>query len=170
VDASRPGAASLDDLASLRGEIEGIAQEVGGAAQPGELTPSFAFGIPSGLEVKAAAILTSIRDTLAKLAPATTVETVRDGRTARTVLHYSGRAASVWSGGTTQELLDAHLDSLRSTYAFRAAVVALLAAVGNALLAISAAAANPLKLWHAVRSAEALKAAVDRLAEAVAQG
>jgi hypothetical protein len=40
-------------------------------------------------------------------------------------------------------------------------------AAGNAVVAISIAVGNPLTVWHAINSAEALKSAVDRLATAV---
>lgn len=110
----------------------------------------------------------SIKETLAKLAPVAHFETTVDGFTAKTVISYSGFAASVWSSGTTWELVDAHLESLQRAYAFRSAVAAVVAAVGNAVVAISIAVGNPLTVWHAVKSAEALKLAVDRLAASVA--
>ena len=168
-------AADLKELAALRGEVEEIARDA--RRIPAEPTGapsamSYSFGILGGMassaEEKVAAIVESIKETLAKLAPVAHFETTVDGFTARTVVSYSGFAASVWSSGTTAGLVAAHLESLRRVYAFRAAVTAVVAAVGNAVVAISIAVGNPLTVWHAIRSAEALKSAVDRLAAAVA--
>jgi hypothetical protein len=170
--------ASPGELTSLLGEIEGIARDAANPApEPaafaiGSAPVSYAFGLTSSIESKAAAIVASIQQTLASLAPVATFETSRDGFTARTVLNYSGRAISVWSTGPNgtpaEDFVGAHLATLQRAYAFRSAVVQVIAAVGNALAAISLAVANPLTVRHAVRSAEALKAAVDRLAKAVA--
>ena len=75
-------------------------------------------GIASSAEEKVAAIVESIKETLAKLAPVAHFETTLDGFTAKTVINYSGFAASVWSSGTTTELVDAHLESLRGFMPF----------------------------------------------------
>ena len=164
-------AADLEELAALRGEVEEIARGAGRIspeAAEGVSGVSYSFGFVSSAEEKVVAIGESIKETLAKLAPVAHFETTVGGFTAKTVMNYSGIAASVWSSGTTVELVAAHLESLRKVYAFRAAVTAVVAAVGNAVVAISIAVGNPLTVWHAVKSAEALKAAVDRLAAAVA--
>jgi hypothetical protein len=168
-------AAGLDGLAALRGEVDEIARDAGrippGAAE-GIGAASYSFGIFASAEAKVAAIFQSIQQavgqTLAQLAPVAQFETTVGGFTARTVVNYSGFAASAWSSGATAELAAAHLASLRRIYAFRAAAAAVVAAVGNAVVAISIAVGNPLTVWHAVKSAEALKAAVERLAAAVA--
>jgi molybdopterin-binding protein len=149
-------ATGLDELASLRGEIEEITR---GA--------SHSFGIVSSAEEKIVAIVESINQTLTKLALVADFETTVDGFTAKTVITYSGSAASVWSTRTTAKLVDAHLVSLQRVYAFRAAVTAVVAAVGNAVVAISIAVGNPLTVWRAIKSAETLKSAVDRLAAVV---
>jgi molybdopterin-binding protein len=169
----------VGELASLRNEVEGIARDArqvrldsGGQV----VATSYSLGVVGGIltapQEKIVAIVDAIKDsvkeTLAKLAPVAHFETTVDGFTAKTAINYSGFAVSVWSGGTTWELVDAHLESLRTAYAFRAAVTGVVAAVGNALVAISIAVGNPLTVWHAVKSAEALKLAVDRLAASVA--
>jgi hypothetical protein len=161
----------LDELASLRSEVEGIDREARLAAPESAghaAALSYSIGVWSSAEDNLVAIVESIKETLAKLTPVASFETSRDGFTARTVINYSGQAVSVWSSGTTLDLADAHLESLQGAYAFRASVVRVIAAVGNAVVAISIAVANPLTVWHAVKSAEALKPAVDRLAAAVA--
>ncbi len=168
-------AADLEELAALRGEVEEIARGVGQtpaepSGAPSAMSYSFGVlgGIASSAEEKVAAIVGSIKETLAKLAPVAHIETTVDGFTAKTVVNYSGFAASVWSSSTTTQLVDAHLESLRRVYAFRSAVTAVVAAVGNAVVAISIAVGNPLTVWRAIKSAEALKSAVDRFAAAVA--
>jgi hypothetical protein len=118
-------------------------------------------------------IVTSVRATLAKLTPVYTLETSRDGLTVRTVIQYTGRVASVWSQGNASSpaaavLAAAHLDSLQRTYALRIAFAGAIAAVGNTLVGISMAMANPLTALHALASAKALKLALERLAAAVA--
>jgi hypothetical protein len=171
-------AADLEELAALRREIEEIAR--GAGQNPGDASgPADAMsyssgpgggigGIVSSAEEKVAAIVDSIETTLAKLAPVAHFQTTCDGFTAKMVISYSGFAASVWSSGTTAELVDAHLKSLQEAYAFRTAVTAVVAAVGNAVVAISIAVGSPLTVWHAIKSVEALKSAVERLAAAVA--
>ena len=165
----------LEDVNSLRGEIDGIAHDARrAAAETGEGAAgnagamSYSLGIFSSPESTVAAIVDSIRETLSKLAPVATFETSREGFTARTVINYSGRAVSVWCVNPSSELVDAHLSSLQNAYLFRAAVAGVIAAVGNALVSISIAVANPLTALQALRSAEALKRAVGRLAAAVA--
>lgn len=163
--------AGLEDLAALRVEIEqiaGSASQLSAAPVGPPSAISYSFGIVSSAEDKIVAIVSSIRQTLATLAPVAHFETTIDGFTARTVIDYSGFAASVWSTGTTAKLVSTHLESLHQAYAFRAAVIAILAAVGNAVVAISIAIGNPLTFGRAINSAEALKSAVDRLAAAVA--
>lgn len=166
--------ADLGELAALRGEIEEIARGAGqipadSIESPGAVNYAFGLGgIVSSAEEKIVAIVDAIKQTLAELAPVAHFETTVDGFTAKTVINYSGFAASVWSSGTTASLVDEHLKSLQQAYAFRAAVTAVVAAVGNAVAAISIAVGNPLTVWHAIKSAEALKSAVDRLSAAVA--
>ena len=165
----------VEELASLRSEVEAIARDArqvpldyGGQAAAMSYSLGAVGGILAAPQEKIVAIVDSIKETLAKLAPVAHFETTVDGFTAKTVINYSGFAASAWSSGTTWELVDAHLESLRRAYAFRTAVTGVVAAVGNAVVAISIAVGNPLTVWHAVKSAEALKAAVDRLAASVA--
>jgi hypothetical protein len=168
-------ASQVEELASLRGEVEAIARDArqlpldsGGQAAAMSYSLGVVGGILTAPQEKIVAIVDSIKETLAKLAPVAHFETTVDGFTAKTVINYSGFAASVWSSGTTWELVDAHLESLRRAYAFRAAVAGVVAAVGSAVVAISITVGNPLMVWHAVKSAEALKLAVDRLAASVA--
>jgi hypothetical protein len=164
-------AADLEELAALRRQIEEIARGAEQVpAEPAEApaTTSYSFGIVSSAEEKIVAIVHSINQTLVELAPVAHFQTTVDGFTAKTVINYSGAAALVWSAGSTAKLVDAHLESLQQVYAFRAAVTAVVAAVGNAIVAISIAVGNPLTVWRAIKSAEALKSAVDRLAAAVA--
>jgi hypothetical protein len=164
-------AAEIEELAALRSEVEQITRGTGQLSEdsPGRADAmSFSFGIVASTEEKVVAIFESIKQTLAELAPVAHFQTTVDGFTAKTVINYSGFAASVWSTDTTAGLVDAHLESLRRIYAFRAAVTAVVAAVGNAVVAISIAVGNPLTVWHAIESAEALKSAVDRLAAVVA--
>jgi hypothetical protein len=164
-------AAALDELAALRGEIEEIAWRAGQIpAEPtGDPYPTnYFFGIASSAEDKIAAISESVTETLARLGPVAHFETTVDGFTAKTVIHYSGLAASVCSIGAPPGLAVAHLESLQRVYSFRAGVTEVVAAVGNAVVAISIAMANPATAWHGVKAAEALKTAVDRLAPLVA--
>lgn len=174
-------ASQIEDLTSLRSEIEGIERDARlGAAAPTEegtaggagLSYSFyssgvSFGIFSSPESTVAAIEKSIRETLATLAPVATFETSQGGFAARTAINYSGRADSVWSGSLSPELVEGHMSTLKRAYAFRAAVVGVIAATGSALASISVAVANPLTALQALRSAQALKLAVERLAAAV---
>ena len=165
----------LEDVNSLGREIDGIAHDArrtaseaaqGAAGNPVALSYSLeSFSSP---ESTVAAIVDSIREALLKLAPVATFETSREGFTARTVINYSGRAVSVWCVDLSSELVNAHLSSLQRAYLFRAAVAGVIASVGNALVSISIAVANPLTVLQALRSAEALKRAVERLAAAVA--
>ena len=166
--------AQIEDLTSLRGEIEGIERgaRLGAAAPTQEGTGggaglSYSLGIFSSPESTVAAIEKSIRETLATLAPVATFETSQDGFAARTAINYSGRADSVWSGPLSPELVEAHMSTLKRAYAFRAAVVGVIAATGSALASISIAVANPLTALQALRSAQALKLAVERLTAAV---
>jgi hypothetical protein len=164
-------ASGVEDLVALRDEVQEIAREA--RHLPLDSTGSYAelnysFGIVLSAEEKIVAIFDSIKQTLLMLAPVAHFETTIDGFTARTAINYSGYAASVWSSGTTASLVDAHLESLEGAYAFRAAAAAVVASVGNAVVAISIAVSNPLTVWHAVKSAEALKQAVNRLAAEVA--
>lgn len=171
----------LDALKQLRVEIEGIDSAARNPAASAPIEPdaalSYSFGLfssispVSGAEQTVAEILASVRAVLAKLAPVATIETSRDGVTARTVVHYTGRADSAWSSTTSSEpvsvLAGAHLDSLGKTYALRVASVGALGAVGGALASISLAVANPLTVLHALASAKALKQALERLVAAV---
>jgi len=164
-------AAGLEELGALRGEIDEIARgarQISAEPAGAPFLMSYSFGIASSAEERITAIVESIKQTLAELAPIANLQTTVDGFTAKTVINYSGFAASVWSTGTTVGLIDAHLESIERAYALRAAVTAVVAAVGNAIVAISIAVANPLTLCHATHSAEALKSAVDRLAAAFA--
>ena len=83
---------------------------------------SYSLGVVGGIltapQEKIVAIVDSIKETLAKLAPVAHFETTVDGFTAKTVINYSGFAASVWSSGTTWELVDAHLGSLERGVCF----------------------------------------------------
>ena len=106
----------LEDLNSLRGEIDLIAQdarraapETGEGAAGNAGVMSYSLGIFSSPESTVTAIVDSIRETLSKLAPVATFETSREGFTARTVINYSGRAVSVWCVNPSSELVDAHL-------------------------------------------------------------
>lgn len=173
--------AQIEDLASLRGEIEGIERDarlgsvtpaLEGAGGEAGLSYSFyssdsSFGIFSSPESTVAAIEKSIRETLATLAPVATFETSQEGFAARTAINYSGRADSVWSGPLVPGLVNAHMSTVKRAYAFRAAAVGVIAAAGSALASISVAVANPLTALHALRSAQALKLAVERLEAAV---
>ncbi len=166
---------ALEELTSLRGDVEEIARgarQIPPDSAEHAAAMSYSFGnvggIISSAEEKVAAILKSIKETLAELAPVASFETTVGGFTVKTVINYSGFAASVWSSGTTTELVDAHLKSLQEAYAFRTAATTVVAAVGNAAVAISIAVGNPVTVWHAVKSAEALKVAVERFATAVA--
>ena len=171
----------LDALKQLRVEIEGIDSAARNPAASAPMEPdaalSYSFGLfsrvspVSGAEQTVAGIVASVRAVLAKLAPVATIETSRDGVTARTVVHYTGRADSVWSSTTSSELAssiaDAHLHSLEKIYALRVATVGAIGAVGGALASISIAVANPLTVLHALASAKALKQALERLVAAV---
>jgi len=167
-------------LIQLRAEIEGIgrtASQSGAAAMEPEGGLSYSFGLFSGLssvagaEQTVAEIVASVHAVLSKLTPIATIESCRDGMTARTVVHYVGRAESVWSNltwsGPASEFADVHMASLQKTYALRAAFVGAIGAVGSALAAISLAVANPLTVLHALASARALKQALERLLAAV---
>jgi hypothetical protein len=171
----------LDALTLLRAEIEGIDRASRNPAATALAAPdaalSYSFGLFSSIsplsyaEQTVAEIVASVREVLAKLAPVATIETSMDGMTARTVVYYTGRAASVWSNAPSSELAivvaGAHLDSLGKTYALRVAFVGAIGAVGGALASISLAVANPLTVLHALASAKALKQALDRLVAAV---
>jgi len=175
----------LDALRLLRAEIEGIGRATLNPAVAAAMEPatelSYSLGLFSSVspvsgrfsnpEQTVAEIVASVREVLARLAPVATIETSRDGMTARTVVLYTGRAASVWSNITSSELAsvlaDAHLESLGKTYALRVAFVGAIGAVGGALASISLAVANPLTLLHALASTKALKQALERLVAAV---
>lgn len=169
---------------ALRSEIEGIERTVGApaasaCAQP-ESALSYSFGVFSDVSSLAstnqtvADILTSVRETLAKLAPVCTLETSLDGLTVRSVIQYSGSVVSVWgqdkasSSAAAADLAAIHIASLQKTYALRIAFAGAIAAAGSALVAISVAVANPLTALHALASAKALKQALDHLSAAVA--
>jgi hypothetical protein len=165
----------LAALTALRAEIERIdraTREPAAAAEPRmDAAMSYSFGMFSGPEQTIAEIVASVHTTLARLTPVTTLETSKHGLTARTVINYTGRAASVWSNSPSSELAallsGAHLDSLQKSYALRAAFAEAIAAVGSTLVSISVAVANPLTVLHALASANALKQALERLAIAV---
>jgi hypothetical protein len=161
----------------LRAEIEGIDRT---ARNPGSIAPaepgtglSYSLGLFSGIspissaEQTVAEIVAAVRAVLAKLAPVASIETSRNGMTARTVVLYTGRAASAWSSTSSSELAGAHLDSLGKTYALRVAFVGAIGAVGGTLASISLAVSNPLTVLHALASAKALKQALERLVAAV---
>ena len=167
----------LDAMRMLRAESEGIdsatRNPAGSAGMKPDAALSYSFGLFSGIspisgaEQTVAEIVASVRAVLAKLVPVATIETSRDGMTARTVVLYTGRAASAWSSLTSSELAGAHLDSLGKTYALRVAFVGAIGAVGGALASISLAVSNPLTVLHALASAKALKQALERLVAAV---
>jgi hypothetical protein len=171
----------LESVIELRHEIEGIdraARNPGADAMIRSGTElSYSYGLFSGLspvskmEQAVAGIVASIHAVLAKLAPVATIETSIDGMTARTVIQYTGRAASVWSNAASSQLAasleGAHLESLRRAYALRVAFVGAISAAGSALVSISLAVANPLTVLHALSTAIALKRALERLSAAV---
>jgi len=175
----------LASVRLLRAEIEGIDRGARSPAAAAGMEPvsalSYSFGLFSDLspfsnpfssaEQTVAEIVASVHAMLAKLAPVTTLETCREGMTARTVIQYTGRAASVWSNLPSSELASVlagtHLDSLQRTYALRVAFVGAIGAVGSALVSISLTVANPLTVLHALASAKALKQALERLAAEV---
>lgn len=173
----------LDTVTALRSEIEGIdratrASTLDAATRPGGGI-SYSFGLFTdassfaSVDQTVADIVTSVRAMLVKLAPVYTLETSRDGFAVRSVIQYTGRVASVWSQGNASSpaaagLAAAHLDSLQRTYALRIAFAGAIAAVGNTLVGVSLAMANPLAALHALASAKALKLALERLAAAVA--
>lgn len=168
----------LAALAALRHEMESIGRatrEPAPAANvPADGMVSYSFGIFTGPEQTVADIVASVRATLAKLAPLATVETAQEGLTARTVINYAGRSASVWSNAPSTELAaslaGAHLDALKKAYSLRAAFAATIAAASGALVSISVAVANPLTVLHGLASAKALKQALERLEIAVEAG
>lgn len=168
----------LTTVLQLRGEIEGID---GAARNPAAMQPdaamSYSFGLLSSLspfsnaEQTVEELVASIRATLARLTPVTTIETSSDGLMVRSVINYTGRVASVWSispsFAAAAALADAHLNSLQKAYALRAAFAGAIAAAGSTLVSISLAVTNPLTVFRALASARALKQALDRLAAAV---
>lgn len=176
----------LTALIELRGEIKEIDRaarpSVSGLDRPCDATTppdsSFihSYGMLSGLSPLSSAeqtvveIVASVHNLLARLAPVATLETSRDGLTARTVIQYTGRAASVWSNSPSSELASglagAHLASVEKTYALRTTFAETIAAVGSALVSIALAVANPLTVLHALASARALKQALERLVAA----
>ena len=133
---------------------------------------SYSFGVLVELSApprrRSSPVVDSIKETLAKLAPVAHFETTVDGFTAKTVINYSGFAASVWSSGTTAELVDAHLESLREGLCLSRGGHGGGCCCGQCGGRDFDCGGNPLTVWHAVKSAEALKSAVDRLAAAVA--
>jgi len=170
----------LDSLIKLRAEIEGIDRATRNpVAAPSEQDSavSYSSGMFSGVsplangEQTVASIVASVHALLQKLAPVATIETCSDGIAARTVVHYTGRAASVWSNGISSgsaiQLANLHIDSVRKTLAVRRAFVAAIGAVSSALVSISIAVANPLTVFHALASARALKQALEKLANMV---
>jgi len=169
----------LASLVQLRAQIEGIDRAARNplSAAPEPDNPSYSFGLLSDVcsisnaQQTVETLVASVQEMLQKLAPVATIETSRDGMTARTVIHYTGRAASVWVGSDPTEpaavVAAMHLDSLRKTYALRRAFVATVGAVGSALVSISLSVANPLTVLHALASAKALKQALERMANMV---
>jgi hypothetical protein len=168
----------LASVIQVRREIEGID---GAARDPAAMRPdaamSYSFGLLaslspfSGAEQTVADIVASIQTTLARLAPVATIETSADGLTVKSVINYAGRVTSVWSNSPSSTaataLADAHLESLRKTFALRAAFAGAIAAAGSTMVSISLAVTNPLTVFGALASARALKQALDRLAAAV---
>lgn len=168
----------LATAVQLRSELEGIDKT---ASDPAALQPdavgSYSYGLFSnlspfsGAEETAAEIVASIQATLARLAPVATIETCRDGLTAKSVINYTGRVASVWSNSPSltaaNALANAHLASIEKAYILRAAFAGAIAAAGNTMVSISMAVANPLTVLRALASAKALKQALDRLSAAV---
>lgn len=170
----------LADLLRIRGEIEGIdraTREPAAATMEPEGALSYSYGMLSSLtpfssvEQTVGDIAAAVQAILRRLAPVATVETSKDGMTARTVINYTGRAASVWSDSPPTELAAAlageHLESVKRAYALRAALAGVIAAAGSALVSISAAIANPLTALHALASAAALKQSLQRLVASV---
>lgn len=174
----------LATVIELRAEIEGIDRAARNPARAAEQDntlsyTAYSIGWPANLSPISGArqhvdqIVASISVILSRLAPVATVETSINGFTARTVIHYTGRAASVWSGVGTDSSAQAsqlsamHLDALKKTYTLRVAFVGAIAAVASALASISLAAANPLTVLNAWASARALKHALERLVAAV---
>jgi len=169
--------AQLTSLLQLGDEIEGIGRAARTQAAPiaaqGAVSYSIFFEISpfSSAEKTVAEIVASIQSLLVKLAPVATIETSQGGLTVKTVIHYTGRVASVWNDAPSfllqGELARAHLDTLQKTYALRIAFARAIASAGGALLSIALAVANPLTALHALASAKALKSALERLAAAV---
>jgi hypothetical protein len=174
----------ITSLKQLSSEIEEIdraarAPASADATQP-DSTVSYSFGLLSGFPVISdaaqtiAEVVASVQVTLAKLAPVASLETSRDGFTVKTAIQYRGRVASVFCNSSLPISYDSvyvltreHLAAVEKTYALRAAFAAAIAAVGAALVSISMAMANPLTVLQALRSARALKEALERLAAAV---
>ena len=170
----------LADVLRIRGEIEGIdraTRDPAAATTELEGNLSYSYGMLSSLspfssvEQTVGDIAAAVQVILRRLRPVATVETSKDGMTARTVINYTGRATSVWSDSPPTELAaalaGAHLESVKRAYALRAAFVGVIAAAGSALVSISAAIANPLTALPALASAAALKQSLQRLVASV---
>ncbi len=170
----------LADLLRVRGEIEGIdraTRESKTVTTEPEGNLSYSYGVLSGLspfssvEKTVGDIAAAVQVILRRLAPVATVETSNSGLTVRSVINYTGRTTSVWSGSPPTELAaalaEAHLESLKNAYALRTAFVGVIAATGSAMVSISTAIANPLTVLHASSSAAALKESLQRLVASV---
>jgi hypothetical protein len=168
--------ARLETILQLREEIDGIDRAARQPVVSGQATSlSYSLGSFSSSffpeQRKLAEILSDVVATVkrvcARLAPTATVETAADGVTARTMIHFNGRAASVWVGAPSPQMASAHIASLEKTLHLRTAVAAVVLSAGSAIISISIAVTNPLTLPSAWSSAKALKLALDRLAAAV---
>jgi len=168
--------ARLETVLQLRDEIDDIdlaARRSAASVQANSV--SYSFGTFAGSvfpeQHKLADILSDVVATVkrvcASLAPTAAVETAADGVTARTMIHFNGRAASVLVGSPSPQLARAHIASLEKTLKLRTAVAGAVLSAGSAIVSISMAVANPLMLLNAWSSAKALKVALDRLAAAV---
>ena len=160
--------AQLASLRQVRAEIEGIASAAGRAEPDGprDAAVSYSFGLFSGPEETFSELVRTVQSLLTKLKPVATLRTTVDGLSATTVINYGGRATSVWSNPVSYALAETHLCSLERTIELRMAAAGAVGAAASAMAAISILAANPLTVLHALRSAEALKQALERLLDA----
>ena len=168
--------ARLETILQLRDEIDGIDRAARQPVASGQANQvSYSLGSFSSSffseQRKFAEILSDVVATVkrvcARLAPTAKVETAAEGVTARTMIHFNGRTASVWVGAPSPQVASAHIASLEKTLQLRTAVAGAVLSAGSAIASISMAVANPLTLLSAWSSAKALKLALDRLAAAV---
>jgi hypothetical protein len=149
------------------GQIAAIAVAArAGTTMPGAAV-SYSVDFAADTRQGFASLLATVESLLTILKPTAMVRTASDEETIETLVRYTGSANSVSTANLSVYMAQIHLGSVERTYALRSAVAGAFVAAASTLMTLSASAANPLLLLHALSTARSLEEALRRLASAI---